>query len=306
MRFNPKHIIINSLFLLGLSTSYGQQLPQFSQYMYNTIIVNPAYAGSKETINIMALHRSQWIGVNGAPVTQFASIHAPISEKNIGGGLSFVNDKLGYENSSYIYGDLSYTIRTSYTTQLSFGLKVGASHYSLDDELLNDPEVIQDAFFNDKLNYWNFNVGAGVFLDGESWYLGIAVPRFKNHDNNRNSLYASLERVNYFINGGFIHKVSPWLTLKPTMMVKMTNGAPISVDATLNALLEDKLWLGLTYRHKDAIGAISSFKITDELSFGYAYEYSTTALSGYSFGSHEVLLTYNIKYRSNCRCPDLY
>lgn len=306
MRLNIKHIIISLLFLCGLGKSYGQQLPQFSQYMYNTIVVNPAYAGSKETINFMALHRSQWVGIKGAPVTQFASVHAPLTEKNLGGGISFVNDRLGYESSSYIYGDLSYTIRTSYSTLLSFGIKAGTSHYSLDDELLNDPEIIQDAFFNDKLSYWNFNVGAGIFLRGESWYFGFAVPRFKNHDNNRSPYYKSLERVNYFVNGGVVHKVSPWLTVKPTVMVKMTNGAPVSVDATINALFGEGLWLGVTYRHKDALGAIGSFNITDELSIGYAYEYSTTPLAGYSFGSHELLLTYNLKYRDNCRCPDLY
>ena len=306
MKLNLKHVMISFLFLLGLGKLYGQQLPQFSQYMYNTIVVNPAYAGTKETINIMALHRSQWVGVKGAPVTQFASIHAPISEKNLGGGISFVNDKLGYENSSHIYADLSYTIRTSYTTLLSFGIKAGTSHYNLDRELLSDPEILQDAFFNDELNNWNFNVGAGLFLDGESWYVGFAIPRLKNHDNNRNPFYSSLERVNYFVNGGYIHEVNPWLTLKPTFMVKMTNGAPISVDLTLNARLEDRFWLGATYRHNAALGAIGSFNITDELSVGYAYEYSTAALSNYSFGSHELLLTYNLKFRDNCRCSDLY
>ena len=174
-----------ALLLLVSLPSFAQQLPQFTQYMFNTISINPAYAGSRETLSIVGLHRSQWVGLEGGPETQTLSIHTPMRNENVGLGLSFINDHLGYENFSYIYGDFSYTIQTGVNSKLAFGLKAGFTHYSLDEELLSDPSVVNDPFFNDISNRWSPNFGAGLYWHSNRWYLGFSAPRILNTDYNK-------------------------------------------------------------------------------------------------------------------------
>lgn len=153
-------------FVIGVASLcvYAQQTPQFTQYMYNTIAVNPGYAGSREALSIVGLHRSQWVGMDGGPVTQTLSIHTPLRNERIGVGFSFINDKLGDESNSYVYGDFAYTVNLGYQTKLAFGLKGGFSYYSIDEALFNNPQVFGDPYFQDKLNRWTPNLGAGVYL----------------------------------------------------------------------------------------------------------------------------------------------
>ena len=176
---------IGILILLNCGISIAQQLPQFTQYMYNTISINPAYAGSRETLSIVGLHRSQWVGLEGGPSTQTISIHSPLSNDRVGVGVSFINDKLGYENFTYLYGDFSYTIPLGEKTKLAFGIKGGFTHYNLDQEVLNDPDVSSDPFFDDISNRWSPNVGLGTFLHTNRWYLGLSAPRILNNDYNK-------------------------------------------------------------------------------------------------------------------------
>ena len=164
-----------ALVLLCTGSSFAQQLPQFTQYMYNTISINPAYAGSRETLSLVGLHRSQWVGIDGGPTTQTFSIHAPMRNERVGLGLSFINDKLGYENFAYIYADFSYTIPVGVETKLAFGIKGGFTHYNLDQELLSDPSVVQDLYFNDVADRWSPNIGAGAFLHSCLLYTSDAA-----------------------------------------------------------------------------------------------------------------------------------
>ena len=239
LKFN---IIVFILF--NCWTSVAQQLPQFTQYMYNTISINPAYAGSRETLSIVGLHRSQWVGLEGGPTTQTLSIHTPLRNEKIGLGLSFINDELGYENFSYLYGDFSYTIQTGENTKLAFGLKAGFTHYNLDQALLNDPSVVNDPFFNDVSNRWSPNIGTGVYWHSNKWYIGLSAPRILNTDYNKGSQgnidYVSLERVSYYFTGGYVFDLSETTKFKPATMLKATNGAPLSFDITANFLFNEK------------------------------------------------------------------
>lgn len=290
-------------FILFVSfASSAQQLPQFTQYMYNTISINPAYAGNRDAISIIGLHRSQWSGLAGAPQTQTLSIHSPLRNEKVGLGLSVINDKAGYENYTYVYGDFSYTINVNESTTLSFGLKAGMSYYNLDEELLQD--VPDDPFFSgNTFNRWTPNFGAGLFLSSQDWYVGLSAPKVINNDNNAHSEYVALEQVHYYLTGGYVFDLSENLKLRPTALAKVTNGAPLSVDFSGTMIFDEKIYLGANYRIDDAIGAFVDFQIFEPLRVGYAYEYSISDLQPYTSGSHEILLIYefrlnNTKYKS--------
>ncbi|WP_338035224.1 type IX secretion system membrane protein PorP/SprF [Lacinutrix himadriensis] len=181
MKLIKKYIV--AFALLSCTVGFTQQLPQFTQYMYNTISINPAYAGSRETLSVVGLHRSQWVGFKGGPITQTLSAHTPLTNEKIGVGLSLINDKLGYQDFSYIYGDFSYTINTGEKTKLAFGLKAGFTQYSLSATLRgNEPE---DPSIYGVENRWSPNIGVGFFWHTQKWYMGLSAPRILNTDYNK-------------------------------------------------------------------------------------------------------------------------
>ena len=308
MKFLKFNIIVFILF--NAWTGVAQQLPQFTQYMYNTISINPAYAGSRETLSVVGIHRSQWVGLEGGPTTQTLSIHSPLRNEKVGLGLSFINDELGYENFSYLYGDFSYTIQTGAKTKLAFGIKAGFTHYRIDQELLNDPSVINDPYFNDVSNRWSPNIGAGVFWHTNKWYIGLSTPRILNTDYNKGQSggidYVSLERVSYYVTGGYVFNISESTKFKPAFMMKATNGAPLSYDITANFLFNEKLWLGAAYRINEsagALGGIVDFQVSKQLRLGYAYEYPISDIRPYTSGTHEVLLMFEIFKSKRIKSP---
>lgn len=288
------YLLISVLFV-SLWNTQAQQLPQFTQYMYNMISVNPAYAGSRDAFSLTALHRSQWEGIEGAPTTQTLSINSPLRNEQIGLGLSVINDRTGYENYTYLYGDFSYTINVNEGTTLSFGAKAGFSYYDLDEDLFNEPSVLADPFFREQFNRWTPNFGAGLLLSSQNWYIGASAPKLINNDNNEFSQYVALEQVHYYLTGGYVFDLSDTWKLRPTALAKVTNGAPLSVDISSTVIFDEKLYLGATYRIDDAIGAFIDFQIFEPLRIGYAYEYTTSDLSPYTTGSHEILLIYELR-----------
>ncbi|WP_412984807.1 type IX secretion system membrane protein PorP/SprF [Pontimicrobium sp. IMCC45349] len=295
---------IIAIILLGCSTTFAQQLPQFTQYMYNTISINPAYAGSRETLSIVGLHRSQWVGLDGGPTTQTASIHTPLTNDKIGLGLSFINDELGYQNFSYIYGDFSYTIQVGKETMLAFGLKAGFTAYSIDAELrqaeFDDPSIygIEDR--------WSPNIGAGAYLHTNRWYFGLSAPRILNTDYNGEEDFEALERISYYFTGGYVFDINKTTKFKPAFLVKATNGAPISFDLTANFLFNEKFWLGAAYRVNEsagALGALVDFQVSKQLRLGYAYEHPISDIRPYSDGTHEILLMFEIFKSKRIKSP---
>lgn len=282
----------------------AQQLPQFTQYMYNTISINPAYAGSRETLSIVGLHRSQWVGLEGGPQTQTLSIHAPMRNEKVGLGLSFINDELGFQNFSYLYGDFSYTIRTGEKSELAFGLKAGFTSYSLDADFQqsqsNDPVIFGFE------NRWKPNIGTGVYWHSNKWYLGLSAPRILNTDYTGDAEFEALERISYYFTGGYVFKLSENTMFKPAVLLKATNGAPLSFDATANFLFHDKFWIGAGYRVNEragAIGGIADFQVSKQLRIGYAYEYPISDLRPYTSGTHEVLLMFEVFKSKRIKSP---
>lgn len=300
-------IIILVLFMLGFNNSEAQQLPQFTQYMYNTIAINPAYAGSREVLSIVALGRNQWTGFDGGPQTQTLSINSPLRNERVGLGLSLINDKAGYENFTYVYADFSYTIDVGENTKLAFGIDAGATYYKLDDELYNGVEVGQDPYFDERLDRWNPNFGAGLLLHSNKWYAGISMPRLINQDVNNQTEYAALEQVHYYVIGGYVFDLSHDVKFKPSILWKYTKGAPISTDLTANFLFYEKFWLGASYRsngQQGAFGALVDFQVTQQFRIGYTYEIPTGEIRPYTSGSQEILLMYEFNFtKKNLKSP---
>ena len=286
-----KKSLLLTVFAIGYG-SFAQQLPQFSQYMFNTISVNPAYAGSREALNITALHRNQWTGIDGNPQTSTLSIHAPMRNDRVGLGISYINDRLGFESTNYVYGDFSYTVPASKTLNLSFGLKAGFTNYRLETP---DPN---DIFFNSEFNNWSPNFGAGMYLSSNLWYVGVSSPRVLNTDLNEGE-FEAIERNSYYAIGGLVLDVSESVKFKPTVLTKFTNGAPATYDVTANFLFYDKLWLGASYRFNDAdgFGAILDYQLAKDFRLGYAYDMPTGEVRPYTTGTHEVILIYETTFR---------
>ncbi|MDO6759569.1 type IX secretion system membrane protein PorP/SprF [Tamlana sp. 2_MG-2023] len=292
---------ILAIVLLSCTLGVAQQLPQFTQYMYNTISINPAYAGSREALSIVGLHRSQWVGFKGGPITQTLSINTPLRNDRIGLGLSFMEDDLGPQNFTYLYGDFSYSIPTGKNGKLSFGVKGGFTQFSFDSNFRVDPDNQNDPLIYGTEDRWSPNIGAGVYWSTNRLYFGLSAPRILNTDLHKENGYEALERISYYFTGGVVVDISKHFKFKPAFLIKATNGAPLSYDLTANFLYNDKFWLGGSYRINEetaAIGGIVDFQISRQLRIGYAYEKPISDIASYTTGTHEILLMYEFKFMS--------
>lgn len=283
-----------TLFLVSLSV-YGQQDSQFTQYMYNTTTINPAYAGSRGALSIFGLHRTQWVGLDGAPTTNNFSVSTPIENSNVGLGISFVNDRIGPSDENSISADFSYTVKASEVYKLSFGLKATANLLNVDYTKLNIYDPTDPRFQNNIDNRFSPNIGAGVYLHSENTYIGLSVPNFletKHYDGQDESV--ATEKMHYYLIAGHVFELNPTLKFKPSVLAKAVNGAPLQFDLSANFLINDKLTLGAAYRWSAAISGLVGFQITDGLFVGYAYDAETTKLARYNSGSHELFLRFEL------------
>lgn len=302
MKLIKKHII--AFALLSCTVGIAQQLPQFTQYMFNTISINPAYAGSRETLSIVGLHRSQWVGIDGAPTTQTLSLHSPLRNEKIGLGFSLIRDELGFENFTYLYGNFSYTINTGDKTKLAFGLMAGFTQYSLDGDYR--AEEGSDPLVYGVEDRWSPNIGAGVYWHSTRWYLGLSAPRLLNQNHSNNDDYEALDRVSYYLTGGYVFDLGQNIKLKPAFLVKATNGAPLSYDLTANFLFYEKLWIGGGYRLNEgtsSIGGIVDFQVSKQFRIGYAYEQESSVLRNYTGGTHEIIVMFELFKEQRVKSP---
>jgi type IX secretion system PorP/SprF family membrane protein len=300
-----KSIIIGILSLVFcMPRLSAQQDPQFTHYMYNTLSVNPAYAGSRDVLNISALHRQQWIGLDGAPTTQTVVIHSPLKNRKIGVGFSVINDKIGPLNQTFFYGDFSYSVRFTEKLKLSFGLKAGANWFQPKIAELhtiqgNDPSFTGSTARSVLLP----NVGAGIYLHHDSWYVGASAPRLIQNKfqlgNGENDTNAVLEIRHMFLIGGFVLPVSSDIKLKPTFQAKIVQNAPVSIDATLEVLIRDRFSVGAGMRYKDSYYGLVGYQFSSQFRGGLSFDYTSTRLQNVNNGTIEVMLSYDFMNRQD-------
>lgn len=293
---NMKKILSILIMMLLAGTITAQQDPQFTQYMYNTISVNPGYAGSRGALTLGGLHRSQWVGIEGAPVTQTVFIHSPVFNEKVGLGFSAVNDKIGPINQTFMYGDFAYHFKLTKALKLALGVKAGVNMFqpkiaSLATDQANDPSFVNTTIRRTIAP----NVGAGFYLYNENFYIGASSPKMlQNKLNVGDTAQANiLEKRHMFFIGGLIIKVSDNVKLKPTVLTKITEGAPVSIDGTVEALFNDKWSIGVAHRLKESVSGLFGVNITQQLKAGFAYDYTLTKLQKYNSGSFEIMLMYD-------------
>lgn len=281
--------------LLTTSLMYGQQDPQYTQYMYNMNVLNPAYAGSQGTLSIGVLGRTQWVGILGAPRTLTAAIHAPVG-KNVGLGFSAIADEIGPVKEQNVYMDFSYTLQTSDEGRLAFGIKGGFTFQNIDFLSLSTSQM-EDPLFVNNLNEIYPNFGIGSFYYTDNYYIGLSMPNMletRYFEKRSGIISKASEKMHYFLTSGYVFEVSEDLKLKPSVMLKAVSGAPLSIDLSGNAMLYEKLELGLSWRVDDSVSGMINFLIARNLRLGYAYDYTLTNLGQFNTGSHEVFLQYNL------------
>ena len=279
------------LLIGGYATA--QQDAQFSQYMYNTGIINPAYTGSRNVLSINGIHRSQWVGLEGAPKTQTLSIHSPMGQK-VGMGVNIMRDEIGPSNETYLSVDFSYTLPIDGEgTNFAFGMKGGLYSLNVDFSKLLIYNPTDATIQNNNINKNSPIIGIGGYLYSDKWYLGLSSPNILKTDHYTNSSVSkATSEMHMYAIGGYVFDLNPNLKFKPATLVKMVKGAPLSVDVSANFLINKRFTLGSSYRLGAAVGALAGLQVSDQLMLGYAYDYDTTELRGYNSGSHEFFIRF--------------
>jgi type IX secretion system PorP/SprF family membrane protein len=284
------------LIFMCKSPAYSQQEPLYTQYMFNALSVNPAYTGTTNSLNLLALARYQWVGLKGAPKTFTFSMHAPIENKKMGLGFSVIQDEVGPTKNFYMSADYAYRVALSEKITLSLGLKAGIYNYYIGLTNLKLVDGTDASFQQDQQKKFNPNIGAGFYLYSDRWYAGLAVPTLiENAFDAKNQTVSSLSELKrhyYFIAGYVFHLNSDW-AFKPSLVEKVVTGSPLSSDITAQFLYKEKYWIGTSYRIGDALAFLLDMKVTDQLMIGYSYDITLSKLSRYSNGTHEILLSFD-------------
>ena len=301
------YIIVIVFIVLGMNTttSIAQQDAQYTQYMYNTLSINPAYAGSRDVFSFVGLYRSQWVGLDGAPKTFTASMHTPFGE-HIGLGLNVTNDKVFITTETYIDIDFSYSIDMSGFLfdygKLAFGVKAGGHLLDVNFSETTpfnpgDADADQQPNIDNKFSP---QFGLGVFYYSENFYLGMSAPNvletehFDESSDDNNSSSTAKDRVNYYVMSGYIFYLNEDIMFKPAILSKIVNGSPLQFDLSANFMIYDKLSFGAAYRWSAAISAMVGFQVTDQIMLGFAYDGDTTEFRQFNSGSFEFFLRFEL------------
>lgn len=288
--------ILATLLLASAAGAKAQQDPMYSQYMFNMLTVNPAYAGSADVMTANAIYRHQWVEFDGAPRTQTVTLHAPLRRESISVGGSIINDSHSVIRTTGLHGDVSYRIFFD-RSKLAFGLKAGIN--LLQANLLDlNPVDGDDPVFQQNINNRTMpNFGAGMLWYSEKHYVGVSMPRLLNNkltDASLPSMNDNRERRHLFLTAGFLIDLNNYIQFKPATMIRLVNGAPPSFDVTGNFLFYQRFWAGAMYRYQESVGMLFQYVINNKLRVGYAYDFTVNDIRAYSSGSHEIMLGLDI------------
>jgi len=283
--------------IIGLILSFqfevkAQQRPIFSQYMFNGLVLNPAYAGNQPQLSISFLHRDQWVNVEGAPKTNTLIAHTALKDRPVGLGLLISRDKIGVHDDYSIYGSYAYKLNIGIGT-LSLGLQAGFNYMASDFRKLSTIDQ-NDALFAGSVSRFSPNFGTGAFFSNNTTYAGISIPYLINNKVYKKEDFVSeaKEARYYFVTGGHVFTVSPTLKIKPSALIRVQEGQPMGVDLNTNVFLQEVLNIGLSYRSGDAATLLFELLLNKHLSMGYAYDHTLSQIRNYTDGTHEFMLTY--------------
>lgn len=294
-------LMISLIWLLPMDL-VAQQDPMYSQYQFNALVVNPAYAGSRGMMSMMALSRRQWVGFEGAPSTQTFTMHTPFAYRNVSLGLSVIHDQLSPVSQSAFFGDYAYAFNIGSQARLSMGLKGGVSRVVTNMSTLSPvPGSADPAYQDASESRWLPNFGFGVYAYHPRYFIGVSVPKLMENDlsaeqKNQAILSGREVRHYFFMGGGVFSLNSDWM-LKPSFMARLAEAAPVSVDLNVNVLYRNRIWSGVMFRPGSAYGGVIQLQLTDQWRIGYAVEFATSDLRQYTNGTHELMLGYELNFR---------
>lgn len=298
-----KKILLFIIFISFLNKVEAQQDPQYTHYMYNMNVVNPAYATATPSIlNLGGLYRTQWVGAVGAPKTFTFFAHSPVSQ-NVELGLSLISDDIGdgAKKENNIFGDFAYVLQLNNKHRLSLGLKAGVTIFetNFNGFELESGSNNTDPAFDENINTVFPNLGAGAFYFTDKYYVGLSAPNLlstKHLEETQGINRFGSENIHVFFTGGYVFQLNPNLKLKPSFMAKGVKGAPAVVDVSTNVLIHDKFEFGLSYRLDDSVSGLFNINVTPNLRVGYAYDYTVTNLGDFNSGTHEVFLLFDLNF----------
>jgi len=292
-----KHLVLLAI-LIATKTSFAQQDVQFTQYMDNMLAINPAYAGSADMLNATLIHREQWMGMDGRPQSTTFNVHSPLSYESVGLGLSVVNDVVGPIQQTMFFVDGSYTLRFKNSkSKLSFGVKAGLNMLSSRTDELQTNQSDDPKFFENIQNQINPNFGAGIYYHNPNFFVGLSTPRILEYDEQNST--GAIQQRHYFLTAGGVFNLTKdqrW-KLRPTGLLKVTEGAPLSADLSLAAIYNSKFWLGAMHRFGDSFGAFVQYQITPQFKVGIAYDHTVSELARFNNGTYEALLSYDFVFK---------
>jgi len=287
-------ILILLFFAISSMQVKAQLDPLYNQYLFNQSMINPAYTGINNVLNATAIARGQWIGIEGAPVTNTLNVSSSFLKNKVGAGLLIVSDKYGASNNIEIQAMYSYRIEMLNGKSLSFGLQTGYINYKYDLNKLNQEQVDQ-ALVSTNDNVSKTNFGTGIYYRADNYYLGVSIPRMLNADVEDGDANSTRYQRHFYISGGYLFDQLIAVKFKPSVLLKVVDGQPASVDINASFLLKETLWVGTTIRNFNAVGLNGQFEVSDQLRLGYSFELPLNSISANAFGTHELMVSFDLE-----------
>lgn len=296
-------VLLLAFLLLTLSqyTLFAQQRAMFTQYMFNGLVINPAYSAMDEALNVTALARQQWVGFKGAPNTQTFSLHTPIRQSNTSLGFIFLRDQIGEVISENgILGTMANRVEVGNETFLALGLNAGISQFQGQYSLAGSSASASDPVFADE-NYLRASLGFGLTLFSPKFYAGFSSPYFYNRDIGVNNSNSTKHKPHFMLQGGYLQDLGDDIKFKPSVLVKYVNGSPLQVDLNAHVLLKETFWIGASWRSMDSVDLLAEMQVSPSLQLGYSYDFTTSRLAAVEKGSHEIVLSFRILTRGSTK-----
>jgi len=295
------HLLFSFVFFLivGLYSANAQQLPLYSQYMFNTMDINPAYAGFKSSMNFTSVFRKQFNGIKDSPQTAYISADMPIGDTKMGAGLSIVDDRFSVTKTFGARGSYAYRVETGVKSMLSMGMEVGALNYkaNLTQLLVSDAN---DPVFQQDVNTLALNIGAGVFFNTDKFYIGAASPNIFRGNLRQTDIALTnsdvKQSLHVYLNSGVLLYLNDNFVLKPSFLIRGIQGIPLSFDANVNLFMRELFSVGLSYRSKSALVGLMDCRVAPKLRIGYSYDYNISRVNTFTKGTHEIILRYSIPF----------